>query len=252
VIFLNKLINFRCIGGVQGHDGRLVKTGLLLRAGQLFQLDEESVKRLADYKIDVIVDLRTAPEILRAPNDEIAGARSVSIDILEAGTEHFVNRDQWIRALNPKQAVDGMNLVYAAFVKDETAKLALSRFLHTLLEAEGAVLFHCYAGKDRTGFAAALLLRILGVNMDCIMHDYLLTVEERKEHNKAQFEQYRQKGLSEEQLAGLAIAYSVLPQFLEYAFEQIDESYGSFENFIKKGLGIDQDLVEKLRDKYLE
>ncbi|MCL2170193.1 MAG: tyrosine-protein phosphatase [Defluviitaleaceae bacterium] len=248
---MNKLINFRCIGGVGSSCGRTVKRGLLLRSGQLTGLFDEDTAKLKSHGISVVVDLRTAPEISGAPNDDF-GAQYINIDILEAGTERFINREGWIQALNPAQAVEGMLAVYEAFVDDPTALQAFGRFLHTLADAPGPVLFHCFAGKDRTGFAAALILKILGVSMECVMKDYMLTVEERKEDNARHIAQYREKGMSEEQLEGLEIAYTVQPLFLESTFEKINEKFGDFDNFIKKGLGASQDLLEKLKEKYLE
>ncbi|MDR2166710.1 MAG: tyrosine-protein phosphatase [Clostridiales bacterium] len=249
---MNKLVNFRCIGGAAALDGRRVKKGLLLRSGQLYKLLEEDATRLKDHGIGIIIDLRTAPEIAGAPNDEIAGARYVNIDIMANVTERFLNRNEWIKALNPEQAVDGMLLVYKAFTADAVARRGFADFLRTLADAEGPVLFHCYAGKDRTGFAAALILKILGVSWEYTLKDYLLTIEERREYNSKYIEEYRKKGLSEEQLAGLEIAYSVQADFLESAFEAIDRDFGDFDNFLTEGLGLDEALIQKLREKYLE
>jgi len=247
----NTLINFRCIGGLKAGDGRFVRQGLLLRSGQLTQLDDEGLKRLGVHGVSLVIDLRTAPEIAAAPNDDISGAAYINIDILEAVTQRFVNREEWIKALNPEQATASVLDVYGIFATDPTSRAAFGHFLHALADASGPVLFHCFAGKDRTGFAAALILKVLGVSMDRIFDDYMKTKQERKEANRRDIENYRKKGLSEEQLAGLEIAYCVQSQFLEHTFNAIEEEFGSFENFIKKGLGIDQDLIEKLRDKYL-
>jgi protein-tyrosine phosphatase len=249
---LNKLVNFRCIGGLIGADGLRVKRGLIFRSGQLHKLFEEDIARLKGHGINIVIDLRTAPEISGAPNDEIEGANYINIDIMANITERFLSRDDWIKALNPKQAVEGMLQVYNSFIADPVAKAGFADFLRAIATARGPVLFHCYAGKDRTGFAAALILKILGVSIECVLTDYLVTNIERAQANQKYIEEYRKKGLSEEQLSGLEIAYSVQADFLESAFAAINSEYGDFDNFLKQGLGIDQELICQLRKKYLE
>jgi len=171
---------------------------------------------------------------------------------MKAATADFLNREEWLRKMNPEVAMETMRLVYTAFVDNATARAGFGDFLRLLCDADGPVLFHCYHGKDRTGFAAAIILKILGVGTDCILTDYMKTVEDRKQENLERLEQYRQMGMNEEQLAGIAIAYTVQPKYLELAFEVIDAEFGSFENFLKNGLNIDQETLTKLREKYLE
>lgn len=121
-----------------------------------------------------------------------------------------------------------------------------------LVDLEETTLFHCAAGKDRTGFGVALVLKILGVDEEYIFIDYLKTNEERIDENKKIENKYREKGLSENELKALKIAYSVEYDFLNCSFKEIKKQYGDFDNFLKEGLKIEEDFIENFREFFLE
>ncbi len=112
-------------------------------------------------------------------------------------------------------------------------------------------MFHCTAGKDRTGFAAAILLRILGVPQETVMQDYMLSRSYALEaRSRDVFILRLTKGKETagivEKLSGVEAAY------LQAAFETIDAEYGSFENYVRDGLGLDDTEVAALRASLLE
>jgi protein-tyrosine phosphatase len=127
-----------------------------------------------------------------------------------------------------------------------------SQFIQEVLKAKGQpIVWHCSAGKDRTGFAAAILLRILGVPDDVIMSDYMLS----RDYAIAA----RQQELSlvrllqgKEAADKIAILLGVEEAWLQAAFDTIDEQYGSFDNYIHQALGLDDTGITTLRNTLLE
>ena len=116
-----------------------------------------------------------------------------------------------------------------------------------MLEADGApVVWHCSAGKDRTGFAAAILLRILGAPRDVVMQDYMASREHALEARKSQLLLLRVfKG--EEAADKLAIMMGVEEAWLHAAFEEIDAQWGSFDNYVRQGLELSRADIQRLR-----
>src|SRR4051812_40127631 len=120
-----------------------------------------------------------------------------------------------------------MQDTYRGFVRENTGRFA--EFFAHLLASDQPTVFHCTAGKDRTGFAAALLLKAVGVDDAQVMHDYLLT------NDRLQLPEASRMGLPRE---AMEVLWRVQPAFLEAAFAQVDADFGSVEGFFRDGLGL--------------
>jgi len=136
-------------------------------------------------------------------------------------------------------------------VTDAGFRTRLGGLLRDMAQTDGAQVFHCSAGKDRTGWVAALLHTIAGVPEDAIVKDYLLT----NRYTQKQMETIRQSVLEEH---GQAMAETIAPllgveeRYLRAGFAQAIESYGSMQNYITGGLGLDGEVIMALRGKLLE
>ncbi len=121
-----------------------------------------------------------------------------------------------------------------------------------MLAAEGEpVLWHCSAGKDRAGFAAAILLRILGVEADVVVQDYALSKQYALDARKRDLFLLRLfKG--DEAADKLAVIMGVEPEWLQAGFDQIDADYGNFDGYVREGLGLSEEDVARLKDLLLE
>lgn len=174
------LLNARDLGGHPTADGGVTRRRSLLRADDLAQLSPEGLEALADYGIETVLDLRWPEEIAAAPSpvlQRLPGVRYVSVSLL---------------ADNPAQwgALGG----YCA--KEEWKCTVLERLQPQLKEAlaaiatagPGPLLFHCVAGKDRTGVIAALLLALAGVIPGAIAADYAASTANLRE---AYLQRYR-------------------------------------------------------------
>ncbi len=126
------------------------------------------------------------------------------------------------------------------------------KFVHSVLDAQGTpVLWHCTAGKDRTGFAAAILLRILGVPQDTVMADYMASRQPALEARNKELLMLRLfKG--EDVAEKISVLLGVEQDWLEAGFEEIDETWGSFDNYVSEGLQLSAADIQRLRDTLLE
>jgi protein-tyrosine phosphatase len=138
-------------------------------------------------------------------------------------------------------AVGLMQQTYRDFVLDNSPRFA--EFFGHLLADDAPLVFHCTAGKDRTGFAAALLLEALGVPRAVILQDYLLT------NDFYQMPTANPVGLPQEVLN---VLWRVQVNFLDAAFEAVDADFGSVPLYLKEALGIDAQAQERLVALYLQ
>lgn len=245
--------NFRDLGGYQTSDGKLVRWGALYRSGSLHKLTDTDLKRLSDLALEWVVDFRSPREKEREPDRLPAhwAARLVEIPILDSSTRIYQSsREEIVRIIkdiDPFQSLTTTNRELATCFTAEMRK-----FIDVILSSNGRpVLFHCTAGKDRTGFAAAILLRILGVPQEVVMQDYLLT-------NKYFYGAHRWHLLLLRLWKGRQIAEVASgmmradPSYLGAAFQTIDQNHGSFENYVHEALGLNTGDVDCLKTLYLE
>ncbi len=246
--------NFRDLGGYRTSDGKLTRWRLLYRSDSLHKLTSSDLKRLSDLRLEWIVDFRSPREKEdwpdRLPNG--IAARLVEIPIVDSSTRIYQqsSRDEILKNLkniDPVHSLTGTNVELATRFTDEMRK-----FIAVLLSSNGRPgLFHCTAGKDRTGFAAAITLRMLGVPHQVVMEDYLLT-------NKYFYTAQRRNLLLLRLIKGKQIARVVSGMiqadsaYLSAAFQAIDQKHGSFDQYVHKELGLTAQDVEHLKNLYLE
>jgi protein-tyrosine phosphatase len=246
--------NFRDLGGYRTVDGKTVIWGILYRSDQLQKLTNTDLNYLTALALDRIIDFRAEHEKEEAPDRIPANLdiRIVELPILDSSTEIWRDtHDQLI-----KDNLKSINSV--KFMIETNIELAtrftpqMMQFVHELFSANGRpVLFHCAAGKDRTGFAAAILLRILGVPLDVVMEDYLLSNQYYlSAHSWSLFLIRLMKG---KRFSNVVKGFlEVRPAYLCAAFEAIDREFGSFEKYIRNGLGLTEQDIKHLRNLYLE
>lgn len=163
--------NYRDVGRLHTARGRKLRSGVLLRSAHLCRIDARGRETLRELNVRTVHDLRGPREI------DHLGA-----DILPEGVRlRLTPFDSAIGAQPPHEAAgerDGlaeMLEVYRSFPGMAEAHLALLAIAESLLRGDGAVLVHCAAGKDRTGWAIATLLRAIGVTEDDILAEFLLS-----------------------------------------------------------------------------
>lgn len=259
-IGITSVHNARQLGGYVIGNKR-VKQDLLLRSARLSGLSAEDSALLADrYKVQRIYDFRGEKEILAAP-DVIPGDashRSLSLAFskeekagsfdVKTGDEREIVKMLLMYAEHP--AVQSMcTNMYDVILLEEASQEVYRQFfadLVTLDPAQGAVLWHCTQGKDRAGCASALLLAALGAERDLIVADFTLSKHYYDPHI-AQIE-----ATTEAQKMALTTLISANPTIFEATLDKVEARYGSLRGYLTECLGVTPEMMETLREKYLE
>ena len=249
-------MNFRDLGGLVTIDGKIIKHKRLLRSGELLDLPVSDITKLKEiYNLRKIVDFRSQSEVERFPDDTIDGVSYINIFLHENQTQKAVAPSQKeFRKLRERQLViDFMTKVYDRMLRSPFTIDGFARFIKVVKDnKEGSILFHCYAGKDRTGVAAAIVYTILGVSKESIIEEYMLTNESRKEENERILAKAFEEDPDEKYIEALKVSYEVVPEYLEYYFSEAEKISGSLLQYIKDNMHIsDEDIVE-IRKNYLD
>jgi len=247
------LVNFRDLGRYQTQDGRQIASKRLLRSAQLYNLPPSDIQLLMDvYNLRHIIDFRSQDEIDKGPDDMVPGAQYHHIEMLDGYGDMAPALAALRRTRIPTNAHDMMMDLYGHLVLSPVAQQGFAEFLNIALNnTEGAIIWHCYAGKDRTGLSAFLLLHILGASEATIYQDYMLTNELRKEANDAILAQFAAQGADEDTLQEMYTLLTVSEDYLDHAIALMRQTYGSIDNYIEQALGITQAQRAQLRDMYL-
>jgi protein-tyrosine phosphatase len=250
--------NARDLGGLSAADGRTVRTGLVFRAPALGRLTDVDVAALGRLGLTDLLDLRHGSEIEMAPPDRLpAGPQVAHIPIFDPAHPvftyvsavllgHDLNR---YAALAAEGTPGAMLAIYRWFVGDPAARAAFGTALRRVAAASGPLLYHCSAGKDRTGWLSALLLGALGVDRPAIVEDYLLTNEvTAADMDKIVSLLQERKGVPPEVLRPVLDA---APEYLHAAFALVDAEFGGLDRYLRDGLGLHRDELDALRTRLL-
>lgn len=247
--------NFRELGGWPAADGRRVKRGLFWRSGALCQIaSEEDRKRFEALGIRVVCDLRSGVERARKPDPEFAGVRRHDIGaIRDAGGGELpidANNSLQLDADGLRALSQEMEAIYSALPFHNPAYREIFR---EMLAGELPLLFHCSAGKDRTGVPAALILLALGASRETVMADFLATNDCRPGAVRECLEVYRSELEREPELRPILESVSgVRPESMQAVFDAIDRRYACMEDFFAAEYGMGPEQLRLLRDRCLE
>ena len=232
--------NFRDLGGYPTADGRTVRWRQIFRSNHLGHLTDDDATVLRQLGVRSAFDFRGSEERTAA----MCGISEITVHSLPVEPT-VVAALRAIAAggtpLSADHAIEVMRESYSGYVQKNTERYR-TLFAH-LLEDSAPLVIHCTAGKDRTGFACALILHTLGVSKDTISADYLLTNQfYRRDPNHS-------SDLPDDikQVLG-----SVRDAFLAAAFEAIDADYGDLETYLRDGLGLGKAERAHLEARYLE
>ncbi len=245
------LVNFRDLGNIRTIDGKKLKEKKLLRSGELVRLADEDVRLLSEkYNLMKIIDFRSEEEVMEDPDMNFSNAKYVHIDLFGENKEQVSSMGNFMSIKTLDGIHELMRNIYKVLISSDGSKKGYRQFLDECLSLkDGSLLFHCYAGKDRTGVAGLLILTLLGVSVDDIYTDYLLTNELRKDANKILIEN---SNMNEEGKKIYEVALTVDKSYLDYIIEYTTNISGSFLDYIKRELTITDDEIKTLKDIFLE
>lgn len=244
---LSSASNFRDTAGPDGTgyvttSGAQMKKGVIYRSSAL-ALSTSDVATVGTLGIRQVSDLRTPAEIKTQPDVPLAGATWKNLNVLGAASIDPI-------PTTGATATAFMLSMYRAFVTSDTAH-ASYHALFTGFAASGEnLVYHCTAGKDRTGWATAILHTILGAPEQTILADYLLTNVYSASEIAASVAQAQKAGgqNAADMMTALQGAHT---DYLQAAFDQVTASYGSMASYIANGLQLDQATLNAIRQHML-
>ena len=258
LIGLTSVHNARQLGGYPIGKQR-IKDNLLLRSAKISELSEEDSTLLCDkYKVQCVYDFRGKKESLSAPDVIPGDARYLSLALSFTGEESetdtkFENEQQMIGMLlqyadHPSVQAICTNMYDVIFFEESSQEVYRKFFadLLTIDPKDGAVLWHCTQGKDRAGSASAMLLAALGADRELIMADFILS----KDYYDPMTSQIKTETESQKTVINTLI--SANPVIFEATLDKVDAQYGSLRNYLTECIGVTPEMMNVLRDRYLE
>jgi protein-tyrosine phosphatase len=230
--------NVRDLGGYRTRDGKVTRWGAFIRTDNLGRLTEAGRTSLVNSGVRSIIDLRRPDELAEHPNP-----------FAEAG-EHDIRYTN-VSLVDPaKSAPENFTTLANDYkrILDSFAP-AMAEIMHAIASApDGAVLFHCMAGKDRTGMVAAILLDLVGVPRETIAEDYALTAEYLRPLN----EDWLEHGPGErEQRAKELVTFTPRAEVMLEVLVHLDERYGGVESYLLQA-GVSPRDIERLRARLID
>ena len=264
--------NLRDLGGLATIDGQRVRAGRLFRSGHLSGLDRAEAAILDRLGLRTIIDLRRPSEVANFPTPDLDGVDHLWISVSPEDSEFavaanllFGEQPERVDTAEDSGFAVAANLLFGNQPEQvDIATMLEGYFRNTVTNRldgyrpvfEAAtdpdrqpLLFHCMGGKDRTGFVAGVLLRLLGVGQEEVMADYLLTNEILGDRMARRADQARQRiaqrsgvepdQVDERHLEGIRAMLYTRPSFLQASFDAVTDKFGTWETFRRDGLGID-------------
>jgi protein tyrosine/serine phosphatase len=252
---LDGVENFRDYGGYPAAFGRRVRAGRLYRSAHHAGASDGDLERIDALGLHVLVDLRRPSERERNPNR--IGPRFTGRVIdndegdkpLDEFHSHMLTSDHSVESMR-----EFMRNYYRHALFEPRHIDLYHRYFAALAEADGPVLIHCAAGKDRTGLLAALTHRLLGVAEDDTLADYLLTNDHARFETRAPLFAAWVQDLTGRTPSREAIfaGMGVEAEYLHLAFDAIEARYGSVESYLELALGVDAELKSRIEERLLE
>jgi protein-tyrosine phosphatase len=250
--------NLRDVGGWPTRDGRVVVSGALYRSTDLSRLSGADLPALDALGIRSVYDLRTPGEREVAPDRLPPGAEYHALDVL-ADSTMAVPASLMALLADPPAATEALtgarvrglfDSAYREIVGLPSARAAYRALFTDLAVAERRpALVHCTTGKDRTGWAVAALLLLLGVPDEEVMAEYLLTNDLLLPALEPVFDQFRDAGGDPAVLVGV---FGVDREYLEVGLDEMTRRYASIEGYFADGLGLDQPTIDALHAAFTQ
>jgi protein-tyrosine phosphatase len=230
LIDLEGAYNFRHVGGYPTQQGTFVEWGNIYRSGEICNLTQKDIEQLEYLEIKTIIDFRNTIEKNNCPDAVIATVKNrVALPIDAGSMVHNMQKHSDLH--DGREIVKEVNRILVRHSTDVYAE-----FFKVCSDKKNLpILFHCSAGKDRTGLAAALLLSALGVDRQTIITDYCLSATYLL--GKAGF------SLDDQAMNPIL---TVTSDYLEAAFEVIDNEFGGMESYLKETLHADTELLKSM------
>lgn len=251
-IRIKKVHNFRTVGNIKNIEGKTLKEGKFYRSGNLYKLKKKSFYEIKELGIKEIIDLRNSKEIAQKPDNLPNGTVYKNYSAFEDEGDQLDQAKKLVLKgkVNGSDADKRMLGFYKDYVTENTE--IIRKIVTEILDSDQPILYHCTAGKDRTGVITALILTILKFDKTTIYNDYLLSNNYRKKLvdkrlNLANNLHFLYPKMDIKVLEKLSW---VETDYLDAAFNEINKEFGSTDNYIQQVLGISDDKRKEYIQKY--
>ena len=252
---METITNFRDLGGIQNKDGQRILSKKLLRSGELSRVSiKEQIELLEVYQLGKIIDLRSEEEVTERPDKIFENTEYRLIDIFKYEKDEGSGLEDFKENATAERAQEYMNETYHTMATNKGAQEGFTQMIEETLStisSDDSVLFHCFAGKDRTGVSAALLLEILNVPKDTIYIDYMATNALRVKENDELVQLAQSNGLNAKSIEALRIALNVEEDYLDTFYQTVDNEFSNIQDFISTQLHITPSMQKDLRSLLL-
>jgi protein-tyrosine phosphatase len=250
--------NFRDLGGYKTGEGAPVARGLVYRSDNFNPMNAEDIKNLERLGLKNNYDLRTTSEANLKPDQMPPGVQYHLLNVLAGDKltgptelQELMHEPKKANALLGDGKIDVLYIDhYREFVSLESAQKSYSELFRSLADSQKLpAVFHCTTGKDRTGWAAAALLTLLGVPRETVMADFMRSNENTLPRHQAAIDGFVAGGGDR----AIPVAmFGVKSEHLEASFDELQKRYGTIENYFAEGLSIDAAGQKTLRQLYLD
>ena len=263
-ILFDNIVNARDLGGLTGHEGRELRSGCLLRTAHLHDATDEDVRRLREnYHLRRVFDFRSLGEAEYLPDREIESATHHLLPTIDMSEERltgqaipqeaFLDLERHIVNYSFYPEVQAMAAdMYPSLIRSEYSQLQYAAFLRLIIETpEGAVLWHCFQGKDRTGWGAAFILSALGVDREAIIEDFDRSNDAYRELVQRLDDEIVARGGGEAEMDVVQAFMGVSTKNFRRTLELIDREFGGMYEYLQNQLFLTKEDLHCLRKRYL-
>ena len=260
----DNIVNARDLGGMTGYKGQTVRSGMLLRTAHLHDATDEDIRRLHDeYRLKRIFDFRSLGEAQFLPDREVAGASHHLLPTIDMSEERisgqaipqeaFLDLESHIVNYSFYPEVQQMAAdMYPSLIRSEYSQLQYATFLRLIVETpDGGVLWHCFQGKDRTGWGASFILSALGVDREVIIEDFDRSNDAYRQLVERLSNDIITKGGGEAEIDVVQAFMGVSTKNFRRTLDLIDREFGGMDAYLHNQLFLTSDDLRLLRKRYL-
>lgn len=239
--------NFRDIGGLSTLEGKTLKWGKIFRSDNFSKLRSKDFEKFEALQITQIIDLRTSSEIEGKQDHLPENIKYEAIPIVDDNGDLLAQMKG--KVIRGEVSISESNAMMRELYENGVTQniSALREVILKIVNADQPILYHCSAGKDRTGIITALLLSILKVDRETIVNEYLLSNYYRREKIESMLQKIKIAKIIKPKLEPQVVLnfMNVDEEYLQATFNAIDKNYGTMDNFIQNALQIDEALQNK-------
>lgn len=274
-IELDGTLNTRDLGGIKTKDNKVIKKGRLIRSDKLINLSSKDIKFFESLPLKYDLDLRRPNEVRFGKDKEIKGCTFLNLTMTDDPKERQRRREEnrhepfpMIPQAEYERWVDrvfyafdkngdiskGFELMYRNLVSYKPSIESIRKCMEIFKDnKEGAVLFHCSEGKDRTGVLALVLLLALDVDISDIVKDYLKTVPNRLKVAESNYQKWLSYDIPNEKLCESRKMIDIVREnWILAAYDEINTKFNGITSYLHNQIGFSDDDILELRKNYLE